>query len=37
MNCPKCGKDLGEGSKTDINTIGWACSCGIKIYDELKK
>lgn len=38
MNCPDCGKDLGEGSITDFTTISWCCTvCGIKINKEIKK
>jgi len=36
MNCPECGKDLGEGMLTDYKVLGWCCSdCNIKIYKEL--
>lgn len=35
MICPKCKKELGEGSFVDICTKGWVCEkCNIKIYDE---
>ena len=34
--CPECGKDLGKGSKDEINRIGWVCpKCNIKIYKEI--
>jgi len=35
MNCPECGKDLGEGTYIGVNEIGWVCSHAtydIKIY-----
>jgi len=35
MKCPKCNKDLGEGSYVDIDRKGWCCyKCNIKIYEE---
>jgi len=35
MKCPKCGKDLGEGTQIQVCTKGWVCNkCNIKIYDE---
>lgn len=40
MKCPECGKDLGEGSRTDMTHIGWVCShkeYDIKIYKEFGK
>ena len=36
MKCPKCGNELGSGSKVDMERMGWCCSrCNIKIYKEL--
>jgi len=35
MICPKCKKELGEGSQVDIINKGWVCPiCNIKIYEE---
>ena len=36
MNCPECGKNLGDGSDVDLSRHGWCClKCKIKIYKEI--
>jgi len=40
VECPVCGKKLGEGLTVDNNSIGWVCShegYDIKIYQEFHK
>ena len=40
IKCPICNKKLRNGSKVDINKIGWVCSHAdfdVKIYLEFNK